>query len=203
MSNLLVINSSLNEASGNSSKLTQTYISTLQTSRSVAVTTRNLYASDLGHLDATEMEAWMTEPDARTEKQAELAAISDTLIQEVQDADEIVIGVPMYNFGIPSALKAWIDRIARAGITFRYTENGPQGLLENKQVTILAARGGQYAGTPMDTQTEYLKHFFAFIGITDIRFVYAEGLAMGDEQAGKAFETANEKIVELTSVNVD
>ncbi|MBD3584677.1 FMN-dependent NADH-azoreductase [Salinimonas sp. HHU 13199] len=203
MSNILVINSSLNEASGNSSKLTEKYIETLQASKSVSVTSRNLYASNLGHLEASEMEAWMTDADSRTDEQAKLAELSDTLIAEVQAADEIVIGVPMYNFGIPSALKAWIDRIARAGITFRYTENGPQGLLEGKKVTILAARGGQYVGTPMDTQTEYLKHFFAFIGITDIRFVYAEGLAMGDEQASKAFNNANEKIVELTSDTVD
>ncbi len=203
MSNILVIKSSLNEASGNSSKLTDHYISTLKARKPVSVTSRNLYTSDLGHLEASEMEAWMTDADARTDEQAKLAALSDTLVEEVQAADEIVIGVPMYNFGIPSALKAWIDRIARAGVTFRYTENGPQGLLEGKTVTVLAARGGQYAGTPMDTQTEYLKHFFAFIGITDIRFVYAEGLAMGDEQASKAFSNANEKIVELTRDTVD
>ena len=112
------------------------------------------------------------------------------LIDELKTADHIVLGLPMYNFGIPSQLKSWIDHVARAGITFRYTENGPQGLLDDKPVTVLAARGGLYAGTENDTVTPYIKLFFGFIGMTDVNFVYAEGLNMGDETKEKAMSEA-------------
>ena len=105
----------------------------------------------------------------------------------------------MYNFGIPSSLKAYFDRVAGAGITFKYTETGPVGLLENKSALVFAARGGVYAGSDFDTQSPYLKHFLNFIGISDVNFVYAEGLNMGEEQATSAFAKANEKIIELTN----
>ena len=203
MRNVLAIFSSLSQQDGNSAKLTSQYLSQLQKNTDVNLTTRDLYTQEGGHLTKDEMEAWMTEPASRSERQTELAAISDALIEEVKAADEIVLGVPMYNFGIPSALKVWIDRVARAGVTFRYTDNGPEGLLENKPVTVLAARGGQYQGTEMDTQTPYLKHFFNFLGITNVRFVYAEGLAMGEQAASESFSRANEKIVELTRTSVD
>lgn len=199
MRNILVIYSSLNQQTGNSSKLTREYLQNLQSKGEVNIVERNLVTDGLGHLSAEEMQAWMTPAAERTAEQAELAAISDNLVEEVKAADEIVLGVPMYNFGIPSVLKAWIDRIARAGITFRYTEKGPQGLLDNKKVTILAARGGMYKGTEFDTQSQYLTHFFGFVGITDVQFVYAEGLNMGPDSADKAFKQANEKIIELTA----
>ncbi len=199
MRHVLAITSSLNKAQGNSNKLLASYLEGLQEKPDVSVITRDLAEDNLPHLTAEEMQSWMTPADERTEEQSALAALSDNLVEEVQSADEIVIGVPMYNFGIPSVLKAWIDRIARAGVTFRYTENGPVGLLENKTVTILAARGGQYSGTEFDTQSQYLKHFFAFVGITDVQFVYAEGLALGEESAKSAFEAANQKIIELTA----
>ncbi|WP_137167149.1 FMN-dependent NADH-azoreductase [Salinimonas lutimaris] len=197
MSTVLVINTSLNHAEGNSSKLTQKYVDTLAKQPDVQIVERNLAEDALPHLSGVEMGAWMTPAEERTEEQKALAALSDNLVEEFQQADEVVIGVPMYNFGIPSVLKAWIDRVARAGITFRYTENGPVGLVEGKRVTVLAARGGQYQGSEFDTQTPYLTHFFGFIGITDVRFVYAEGLAMGSEVADSAFSSANEKIIEL------
>ena len=199
MRKVLVITTSLNKAQGNSNKLVASYVEKLSTQPQVSVTSRDLAEYNLSHLSAEEMQAWMTPSDERTDDQHTLAALSDTLIEEVKAADDIVIGVPMYNFGIPSVLKAWIDRIARAGITFRYTETGPVGLLENKTVTILAARGGQYSGTEYDTQSKYLTHFFNFIGITDIQFVYAEGLALGEESAKSAFDAANQKIIELTA----
>lgn len=197
MSNVLVINSSINKEAGNSSKLTEHFIAALQQSEQIDVKKIELYDSELSHLSATEMQAWMTPPEDRTEEQKTLATISDNLIDDLQKADTVVLGVPMYNFGIPSALKAWIDRVARAGVTFRYTENGPEGLLSNKKVYVLAARGGKYEGTPKDTQTHYLKDFFAFIGLTDVEFVYAEGLAMGTDSVEGAFSAANEKIIEL------
>lgn len=199
MRNILVIYSSLNQQTGNSSKLTREYLQNLQSKGEVNIVERNLVTDGLGHLSAEEMQAWMTPAAERTAEQAELAAISDNLVEEVKAANEIVLGVPMYNFGIPSVLKAWIDRIARAGITFRYTEKGPQGLLDNKKVTILAARGGVYKGTEFDTQSQYLTHFFGFVGITDVQFVYAEGLNMGPDSADNAFKQANEKIIELTA----
>ena len=98
----------------------------------------------------------------------------------------------MYNFGVPSTLKAWFDHIARAGQTFRYTEKGPVGLLTGKKAIVFATRGGLYAGTPLDSQTDYVRAFLAFLGITDVKFVYAEGLAMGD--AKKQFALAEAKI---------
>ncbi|WP_414830729.1 FMN-dependent NADH-azoreductase [Alteromonas sp. H39] len=203
MRKVLTVTSSLNKAQGNSNKLIASYIEKLSSQPEATISSRDLAQDNLPHLSAEEMQAWMTPSDERTDDQHALASLSDNLIEEVKAADEIVIGVPMYNFGIPSVLKAWIDRIARAGITFRYTENGPVGLLNDKKVTILAARGGQYVGTEYDTQTQYLTHFFNFIGITDIQFIYAEGLALGEESAKSAFEAANQKIIELTAKGRD
>jgi FMN-dependent NADH-azoreductase len=139
----------------------------------------------------------MTDPAERSEAQAALAKVSDTYVAQVQAADTIVLGVPMYNFGVPSALKAWIDRIARAGVTFKYTDTGPVGLLSDKKIIVAAARGGMYAGTPADTQTPYLTSFFNFLGLTDIEFVYAEGLAMGD--ADTPMNAAKEKLATLVN----
>ena len=103
----------------------------------------------------------------------------------------------MYNFGVPVQLKAWLDAIARAGVTFRYTENGPEGLLKGKKVYVALARGGIYRDTPADSQVPYLKTILGFLGLTDVEFVYAEGLAMGAEGADKAFAAAQAQIGEL------
>jgi FMN-dependent NADH-azoreductase len=112
----------------------------------------------------------------------------------VQAADVLVIGVPMYNFGISTQLKNWIDAIARAGVTFRYTENGPEGLLKGKKVFIAFARGGRYRGTAADTQTPYLQTVLGFLGMTEIRFVYAEGLNMGEDAVKQGFAEAEADI---------
>ena len=101
------------------------------------------------------------------------------MIAEIQAADVVVLGVPMYNFGVPAQLKNWIDAISRAGVTFRYTENGPEGLLKGKKVYVALTRGGKYRNTPADTQVPYLQTVLTFLGMTDVQFVYAEGLAMG------------------------
>ena len=197
MKNVLAITSSLQTGAGNSTKLVEQYLEKI--SGASAVVRRDLAATNIPHLTDVEMAAWATTPADRNDEQQQLAQLSDDIIAEVKNADEIVLGVPMYNFGIPSVLKAWIDRLARAGVTFTYTENGPKGLLDGKKVTILAARGGMYAGTPLDTQTEYLRNFWNFVGVTDVNFVYAEGLAMGEESANKAWQSAEEKILELIS----
>ena len=107
-------------------------------------------------------------------------AYSDQLIDELRRADTLVLRLPMYNFGLPSALKAYFDLVARAGVTFKYTETGPVGLLTGKKAYVFATRGGYYAGTPKDAQTAYLRDFLGFLGITDVAFVYAEGLATGE-----------------------
>lgn len=178
MRNLLLINTSINGEQGNSNKLATEFVEQLATSTALKVTERDLSEQVIAHLGAQEMATWMTPAEERTAEQQKLAAVSDQLIEEVQNADILVIGMPMYNFGVPSHFKAWIDRIARAGITFKYTEQGPVGLLQDKKAIIVAARGGMYAGTAKDTQSQYLKDVFAFIGITDIEFIYAEGLNM-------------------------
>lgn len=178
MHNILIIKSSLNGDQGNSSQLANEFLKAVTAQMPANVVERDLNKHEINHLSQQEMSAWMTAASDRSEEQHKLANISDELIEELKASDTIIVGMPMYNFAIPSSFKAWIDRVARAGITFKYTEQGPVGLLEGKKVIIVAARGGMYAGTPKDTQTQYLKDFFAFIGITDIEFIYAEGLNM-------------------------
>jgi len=199
MKKVLAVFSSLNGENGNSTTLARDYLNKLTASDQASVTTLDVADLALPHLTQAEMQAWMTEEDARSDEQVALAKHSDDLIESLKQADEIVLAVPMYNFGIPSSLKAYFDRIARAGITFKYTETGPVGLLENKSATVFSARGGIYAGSDFDTQTPYLKHFLNFIGIKEINFVYAEGLNMGEEQATKSIEQAKGEIVELLS----
>lgn len=192
MHNILFIKSSLNGEQGQSNMLGQSLIAQFETNRKVNVVERDLAKSPLPHLTQDEMIAWGAQAEQRTDKQSELAALSDNLINEVTNSDTLVIAMPMYNFGVPSTFKAWVDRIARAGVTFRYTENGPVGLVENKKVIVLAARGGIYQGTEKDSQTQYLKDVFAFIGINDIQFIYAEGLNM--PESDKRLETAQQAI---------
>lgn len=197
MKKVLVLNSSLNGEQGNSTKLSQQFVEQLANNQQISVTTRDLSDNAIAHLTQTEMAAWMTDANERSDEQKTLAAISDDLIAELNDNDLIVIGMPMYNFGIPSTFKAWIDRIARAGITFKYTEQGPVGLITDKKVVVLAARGGMYQGTEMDTQTKYLKDVLGFVGMTDVNFIYAEGLAMpGAEQS---LEAAQNEIKAFTA----
>ena len=126
-----------------------------------------------------------------------MVAESDALIEELKRADVIVLGVPMYNFGIPSTLKAWLDQIARAGLTFRYTETGAIGLLPDIKTYVFAARGGLYAGSALDTETTYLRDFLGFLGIKDVTFIYAEGLNMGEEPKQQALHNAKVRIDEL------
>lgn len=158
---------------------------------------RDVGADPLPHLSEQLIGAFFTPADQRSAGQAALVQRSDALIAELQAADVLILGVPMYNFGIPSTLKAYFDHIARAGITFRYTAHGPEGLLKGKKAYVLAARGGLYQGTPKDTQTGYLRDFLAFIGITDLEFVYAEGLNMGEASQQQAHTAARQRIAEL------
>jgi len=198
MTSILAIFSSLNGEKGNSTILANDYLASRSAAEAVTITKLDVAELALEHLTGEEMQAWMTNEDERNEGQKAMAARSDALVAQVLSADEIVLAVPMYNFGIPSSLKAYFDRIARAGMTFKYTETGPVGLLEGKNATVFAARGGMYQGSALDTQTPYLTHFLNFIGINEIKFVYAEGLNMGEVQAKDSFASARSKIIELT-----
>ena len=122
---------------------------------------------------------------------------SDALIDELKRADTVVLGLPLYNFGVPSMLKAYFDHVGRAGATFRYTEKGPVGLLTGKKVYVFAARGGFYAGTPNETQTPYIRTFLSFIGMSDIEFVYAEGLARGEASKQQGIARARAEVDRL------
>lgn len=200
MTTLLKINASLFSTQGQSSQLAERFVAArLATTPGLKVISRDLGAEPVPHLDAARFLSFLAKPEERSAEQQAVVAYSDALIEELRQADEIVIGLPMYNFGVPSTLKAWFDHIARAGVTFRYTATGPEGLLTGKKVTLFAARGGLYAGTPKDSQTTYVRDFLAFIGITDVEFVYAEGLNMGDESKAAALTAAHGKLAELAA----
>ena len=199
MKNILVITASIFGQDGQSSRLVdQTLDQLRQSYGDIQTSYRDLSAEPVPHLDAERFGAFLTSADDRDGSQQGVVDYSDLLISEVVDADVIVMGVPMYNFGVPSVLKAYFDHIARAGITFRYTANGPVGLLEDRPVYILAARGGLYAGTPNDSQTPFIRSFLGFIGLKDVHFVYAEGLNMGDNQKENSLQEAGRAIETLT-----
>jgi FMN-dependent NADH-azoreductase len=191
MKTILQINSSLSGAEGESSRLVTALVAGLrETAPRAEIVLRDLSADAVPHLDAARFGAFIAKPEARTPAQHDVVAYSDALIDELKRADAIVLGLPMYNFGIPSQLKAYFDHVARAGVTFRYTEKGAVGLLTGKRAYVVATRGGKYIGTPADTQTPYVRDFLAFLGITDVEFVYAEGLAMGEAPRKEALAGA-------------
>jgi FMN-dependent NADH-azoreductase len=195
MTTILQINSAARSQGAQSTLLVNELTTRLQQSNAGStVVTRNLQAEPLPHLDDAVLGAFFTPAEQRTPEQNALAARSEALIAELQAADIIVIGAPMYNFGISSQLKTYFDWIARAGITFRYTANGPEGLVQGKKVYVVSARGGKYHGTPNDSQTPYLKSFLGFLGMTDVSFIYAEGLNLGPEAASAALASAREAI---------
>ena len=200
MTTLLKINASLFSTNGQSSQLAERFAAAWQASHTGSrVVERDLAANPVPHLDGARFMAFLAKPEERSAEQQAVVDFSDALIAELRAADVIVIGLPMYNFGIPSQLKAYFDHLARAGVTFRYTANGPEGLVTGKKAYVLAARGGVYAGTPKDSQTAYVRDFLAFIGITDVEFVYAEGLNMGDESKHAALARAHQAIADLTA----
>jgi FMN-dependent NADH-azoreductase len=195
MSTLLQLTASIQGENGQSSRLANRFVSAWRAQHPQGhVIHRDLAADPVPHLTAERFGAFLTPPEQRNEAQHAIARYSDTLIDEIRQADVIVIGLPMYNFGVPSQLKAYFDHIARAGVTFRYSPEGPVGLLEGKQAYVFAARGGLYSGAPLDTQTPYVRDFLAFLGIRDVEFVFAEGLAIGPERRDAALESARARI---------
>ena len=189
MSTLLQLNTSLFSTGGQSSKLADEFVARwLANHPGSHIVVRDLARDPVPHLSAERFQAFVAKPEERTPDQQAVVDHSDTLIDELRRADVIVLGLPMYNFGVPSALKAYFDHIARVGVTFRYTEKGAVGLLTGKKAYVFATRGGVYQGTPGDSETAFVRQFLNFLGIADVEFVYAEGLAISDaaKQAGLA-----------------
>lgn len=201
MTNLLQINTSINNGNGQSSQLARQFVAAIQKrDPGVRIVVRDVAAAEpVPHLDAERFGAFITKPQERSAPQEAVVAYSDALIKELQQADVIVLGLPMYNFGVPSQLKAYFDHIARAGETFKYTDQGPVGLLTGKRAYVFAARGGVYAGTPLDTQTGYVRDFLRFIGISDVNFVYAEGLAISPQSKEAGLAKAGTEIALLAA----
>jgi FMN-dependent NADH-azoreductase len=181
MKTILQINASIHSANGESSRLASDFAAQLRERNPGAeLIVRDLARDPVPHLDAKRFSAFVQKAELRDEEQKAVVRYSDALIEELRRADTIVLGLPMYNFGVPSQLKAWFDHVARAGVTFKYTAQGAAGLLAGKRVYVLATRGGKYAGTGADHETPFVRQFLAFLGITEVEFVYAEGLAMGE-----------------------
>lgn len=202
--NILQVNTSArrfeNGEGSQSTRLANALVARLAAARPEArVTVRDLTRNLHPVLDEPALGALFTPADQRTSEQAARVALDDALIAEAQAADVIVLAVPMYNFGISAQFKNWIDAIARSGVTFRYTAQGPEGLLKGKKVYAVLTRGGQYRDTPADSQVPYLKTVLGFLGMSDVQFIYAEGLNMGPEIASAALAGAQQEIEAVTA----
>ena len=185
---ILQIKASVLGANSQSTRLADEFIARFP---GAEVIERDLGAAPVPHLDGARVAALITKPEERTAEQKAIVAYSDALIDELRRADVIVLGLPMYNFGVPSQLKAWFDHIARAGETFKYTDKGAVGLLSGKKAYVFAARGGVYVDTANDFQTPFVRQFLGFLGITDVDFVYAEGLALGEDSRNNSIAAAH------------
>jgi FMN-dependent NADH-azoreductase len=197
--NILQINSSARR-DGVSTRLADRIVARLRAADpDAALAIRDLGATPHPVLDEAALGALFTPPAQRTPEQASRVALDDALIAELAASDVVVLGVPMYNFGVPAQLKNWIDAISRAGVTFRYTASGPEGLLTGKKVYVALARGGKYRNTPADTQVPYLATVLGFLGMSDVHYVYAEGLAMGADAERDALAAAYAQIEEAVA----
>jgi FMN-dependent NADH-azoreductase len=198
--NILQINSSIRAENAYSSRLADNLVAGLrQQVPSASLVLRDLAKTPHPLLDEAALVALSTPAKQRSPEQAQRVALDDALIAEIQQADTVVLTAPMYNFGIPAQLKAWIDAIARARITFQYTENGVEGLLKNKQVYVIQTAGGKHSGTDTDSQSTYLRTILGFLGMTDVAFIYAEGLAMGGDAEQLALQAAATQIAALAA----
>ena len=193
MTHILRVDASMRHDGSTTRALTDATVEKLAAS-GATVTTRDL-ADGVQIIDQEWIGANFTDPEDRTPEQAERLALSDALIGELQAADIVVIGMPIYNFGVPAALKAWVDQVARARVTFRYTENGPQGLLQGKRAVIVAASGGTGVNSEIDFATPYLRHALGFLGIHDVQVVAADQQMMN---AG-ALDHAREQVQGLAA----
>ncbi|MBD8544179.1 NAD(P)H-dependent oxidoreductase [Oxalobacteraceae sp. CFBP 8761] len=192
---ILQINSSARSIGSESTRLADLIVKGIAAKNAGAQVIRHdLATNPLLQIDEQALKALFTPADQRTGEQAARVAVDDALIAEVQAADVIVIGAPMYNFGVTIQLKSWFDAIARAQVTFRYTESGPEGLLKGKKVYVTLARGGLHQDGPTDTQVPYLKTMLGFLGMTDVQFIYVEGMGYGPEAVEKARASAEAQI---------
>jgi len=178
MTTLLRIDASMRRDGSTTRTLTDRVVERLNPD---AIVTRDL-ADGIGLIDEAWIGANFTPEEDRTEEQKAALAASDALVAELKEADVVVIGVPVYNFGVPAALKAWVDQVARARVTFRYTENGPVGLLEGKRAILVAASGGTEVGSAIDFAVPYVRHVLGFVGIHDVQVIDA-GRQMVDADA--------------------
>ncbi len=195
MSTVLVIDSAATGDASVSRSLVRAAVEALKAQGATGVVYRDLDAAPVPHLTAATVAGIRAEAGSESEHAAR--ALSDALIAELRAADVIVIGAPMYNFSVPTTLRAWFDHVLRAGETFRYTEQGPQGLLSGKKVIVVESRGGLYsegAATAYDFQEPYLRHLLGFIGLTDVTFVRAEKLGFGPEARAAAIASATEGV---------
>ncbi|MCJ8303412.1 FMN-dependent NADH-azoreductase [Shewanella sp.] len=188
MSKVLILKSSILGGYSQSGHLIE-HLSQLWTEQGADITVRDLAAEPLPVLDG-EIAMGLRGGDDLSERQQEVLNLSNKLIQELKDHDTIVIAAPMYNFSIPTQLKNWIDLIARAGVSFTYTENGPEGLITGKRAILITTRGGVHKDSPADHVVPYLKTVLGFIGIEDVETVYGEALSMGPEATDKAMSEA-------------
>ena len=198
MTTILHISSSVRSTGSLSRQLTNEFVAKLAAAHAGStVIERDLAAQPVPHLTEQMMGAYFTPDEQRTPEQNKIVKLSDDLVAELMAAELVVIGAPMYNFSISSTLKAWVDHIARAGLTFQYGANGPEGLVKGKKFVIFTARGGVYTEGPakvMDFQENYLRAVLGFLGITDISFVRSEVLAMGEEAVNTALSGSRSAI---------
>jgi FMN-dependent NADH-azoreductase len=202
MTTILHINSSVRRDGSVSRQLTGEFIEKWTSLHpDTRIIERDLSAHPIPHLSELMMGAFFTPDEQRTAEQATTVKLSDGLLEELFAADIVVIGAPMYNFSVASSLKAWIDHVARAGITFKYTSGGPAGLVKGKKVYVFTSRGGVYSegdGKGMDFHETYLRGVLGFMGMEDVTFIHTEGLSMGQEAADQAMERTRKAIAELT-----
>ncbi|PZL88949.1 FMN-dependent NADH-azoreductase [Pantoea sp. ARC270] len=198
MSKVLVLKSSILAGYSQSGQLADFYVEQAK-AQGKDVTVRDLAANPIPVLDGELVGAMRPSDTPLSPRQQEALDLSNALIEELQAHDEVVIAAPMYNFNIPTQLKNYFDLIARAGVTFRYTEAGPEGLVKGKKAVVITSRGGIHKDTPTDLLTPYVKLFLGFIGITDVKFVFAEGIAYGPEVASKATAEAKDAIKQIVT----
>ena len=207
MKNLLYVTASLSGPNSKSGLIGTEFLTAWQAANGPAhIVHRELGAGNIPHLTGEHLKAWATPPEQRSDREHALVRESDPLIEEVEAAEVIVIAAPMYNFAIPSTLKSWIDHITRARRTFHYTADGkPEGLLTNRKVFVIAARGGNYTGDspakPFDFQEPYLRAILGFLGLTDVTFVHVEGQLRGPEAAEAGLFHAREFLSGIVSSN--
>lgn len=198
MSNVLIIESSARQQDSISRQLTQQFISQWQAAHPAdRITVRDVALNPVPHLDANLLGGWMKPSEQRNDDEQISLDRSNELTDELLAADVLVLAAPMYNFAIPSTLKAWLDHVLRAGVTFKYTPTGPQGLLTGKRAIVLTARGGIHTGASSDHQEPYLRQVMGFIGTHEVAFIHAEGVNLSGDFQEKGINHAKAQLAQV------